>query len=349
MLELRQFVEAAYGAEEYPGLISQARRWELARPLDGLRILDCTPLFRNTLTKFIPLLAAGAQVTVGLHPDTPSDDDIVSQLPELSLDFTTPDESGSRAYDVVLDCAGRHADVLSRFGYAELTHSGLAAYGSSRAPVVMVDRSHIKLIETMFGTGDSFFRAIKQLGFDKPSGPLLIFGAGKVGSGIALGAQRRGLQVALVDSPGAANFAKAPLIDVQDHDAVAEAIRSAWVVVTATGVASAADPFARELLTSGAVLANMGVDDEFGPDIPAGRVLNAKAPVNFCLDEPTLLKYMDPVFALSNESALDLVAGRVSPGVNAPSESAEDHIVSALANSGALSAELQSINKLNSN
>jgi adenosylhomocysteinase len=42
----------------------------------------------------------------------------------------------------------------------------------------------------------------------------------------------------------------------------------------------------------------MGVEDEFGEMVPQSRVLNEKAPLNFMLEEPTHLKYIDASLAL---------------------------------------------------
>ena len=42
----------------------------------------------------------------------------------------------------------------------------------------------------------------------------------------------------------------------------------------------------------------MGVEDEYGETFPADRVLNGKRPLNFLLEEPTQLRYIDATFAL---------------------------------------------------
>lgn len=63
-----------------------------------------------------------------------------------------------------------------------------------------------------------------------------------------------------------------------------------------------------------ALIANMGVEDEFGPEVPAERVLNAKSPLNFVLEEPTHLKYIDPTMALDNYGALEVLGGALLRG-----------------------------------
>ena len=99
--------------------------------------------------------------------------------------------------------------------------------------------------------------------------------------------------------------------------------READLVVTATGVKDAAAPYAADLLAGHAILANMGVEDEFGAGVPAERVLNAKAPLNFALEEPTRMRYIDPTLALHNLAATRLAAGGLPPGLRVPAAADE--------------------------
>lgn len=348
---LAELVSTKYPPAQYPAVHAQITTWRQERPLAGVRILDCTPLFSNTLAKFLPLQVAGAKLTVGLHREIPADPAVVAQLPELGIEVlrkAANDETRpvDQHFDVVLDCAGRHCAIASTRGYAELTHSGLSAYEGTTRPVVMLDHSPLKLLETMFGTGESFVRALDHLDVTPGSGHLVIFGAGKVGSGIALNSMNRGLDVTVVDVPTAANYAQAPLIDVRDAAAVGTAIQNAGIIVTATGAPSAVAGFAAEITNSPAILANMGVDDEFGPAVPTVRVLNNKAPVNFALAEPTLMRFMDPVFALSNAAAVDLCRGVVEDGIHAPRTEVEVDIANAMRSNGVNVAELAIIEEL---
>lgn len=322
-------VAKKYHSRDYPVVRSQIAEWGQSRPLDGARVLDATPLFTNTLAKLLPLIAAGAKVSVGVHPDVPADPAVVALLPDLGIDVVAGASTEAK-FDVILDCAGRHRGVTSTHGYAELTHSGLAHYAGSLQPVVMVDESPLKLLETMFGTGESFGRALDHLNARPANNRVVVFGAGKVGSGIALNAIGQGLSVTMIDQPNAANFAHAPIIDLRDVEAVTDALSNAGVIVTATGVAGAVAEFAEAIVASNAIVANMGVDDEFGPDVPVDRVLNGKAPVNFVLAEPTLMRYMDPIFALSNAVAVDLITGNVPPGIHPPNPSIDAAIAAHL-------------------
>ena len=100
---------------------------------------------------------------------------------------------------------------------------------------------------------------------------------------------------------------------------------------------------AAALCASRAVMANMGVVDEFGPEVPETRVLNGKRPLNFILPEPTRLRYIDPTMALDNLGALELRRGNVPCGVNAPPPELEEDILAAVRSGGLIADELELI------
>ena len=136
-------------------------------------------------------------------------------------------------------------------------------------------------------------------------------------------------------APGSAGFVVDPARpDPPRGAALAEnppaLLRRADLVVTATGRKDAAAPYAADLLAGHAVLANMGVEDEFGPDVPADRVLNAKAPLNFALPDPTRMRYIDPTMALHNLAALRLAHAAPAPGLHPIAPADETDILAAL-------------------
>lgn len=55
-----------------------------------------------------------------------------------------------------------------------------------------------------------------------------------------------------------------------------------------------------EPFLEGQVLVNIGAEDEYGPLFPEQSVLNRKVAVNFALEEPTHLRYIETTFALQN-------------------------------------------------
>ena len=165
---------------------------------------------------------------------------------------------------------------------------------------------------------------MKHFGYGDFKGKsVVIFGGGKVGSGAALAALAEGARVTVIDDPSRCRgIPGAAFVPMDDAGAVAGAVRAAWCVVTATGVQHAlAGRVPAELLCgSGALLANLGVEDEFGDGVPAERVLNGKRPLNFVLEEPTQLRYIDPTMALDNDGARLLLSGALPPGLTCPSK-----------------------------
>ena len=114
-------------------------------------------------------------------------------------------------------------------------------------------------------------------------------------------------------------------------------------MVSATGAAGVLADFVPALKSSGALIANMGVEDEFGETLPASKVLNRKLPLNFILDEPTRTSYIDPSMALSNEALKMLLDGKISPGINLPPEALEMQIISDIRNAGTMNEEIELI------
>ena len=317
-----EIVNDAYGEREYPALLALAREWAQTRPFDGLRVLAATPVFRNTLLQYRALLAGGADLVVGgagsdvgdgpsSGAEMPCDPGIVEVLrgngiPVIGLQEALALETAGRGFDLVLDCAGQFSACHPRFGFVELTRSGVQFYENSEHPVYVADSGIVKRIETCLGTGEGYVRALAQLGHDFDDGKkFVVFGSGKVGQGIVLQLLRSGANVQVVTdcSRGSNAFLDAndvPVTDCNDLDGVAALVRDADFVVTATGVKGALDvpELTAALVESRAVLANMGVEDEYGPGIPATRVLAEKKPLNFILEEPTHLKYIDASLAL---------------------------------------------------
>ena len=323
-----EILNDAYEKREYPALSAFFAEWSGTRPFRALRVLVATPVFRNTLLEYRALIAGGADLVVGVAGGMPCDPGIVEVLrgngiPVIGVREALEMESRGRGFDLILDCAGQFSACHPRFGFVELTRSGVQFYEKCEHPVYVADSGVVKRIETCLGTGEGYVRALAQLGYDfcldsgrdtldsgtdgAPSAgkKFIVFGSGKVGQGIVLQLLRSGASVHVVTdcSRGSNPFLDAndvPVTDCNDLDAVASLVRGADFVVTATGVKGALDrpQIVEALLASSAVLANMGVEDEYGLGIPASRVLAEKKPLNFILEEPTHLKYIDASLAL---------------------------------------------------
>jgi adenosylhomocysteinase len=395
---LSSVLDEAYLPNEYPALAALEAEWTVKRPFKGLRVLVATPIYRNTMMQYCVLLAGGAELLVGISGM--NDGEIVKFLKDNGIPVVTPEEmlkaeSRGEFVDLVLDCAGPFAGLHPKIGFVELTRSGVQYYKEAKKPVFVADSGIVKRIETSLGTGDGFFRALEKLDYgDSFEGKrLLVFGSGKVGSGIALQGVRRGCNVTVVtdlsrsdaqnsansaDSAGAANTSAAAnastsadsatsasetqdampagdfspillqngveVVDCRDYEAVSSLIYTSDFVVTATGVkdALAAPELQEPLLSTMALLANMGVEDEYGEAIPAERVLNNKGPLNFILEEPTHLKYIDTSLALHAALAELLVqeAGKGSSGLRYPPEELEQRLLSIAIQDGIIGPEI---------
>lgn len=337
-----------YSKSEYPTLDAQINEWAVTKPLSGLSVLDATPVFRNTMTKYLALIAAGAHLTVGISDMVPRDENTVVFLRSLGIQVVKSEE-GSHTFDIILDCAASFARHTAKIGYVELTRSGVEQYSGCTKPVFVADGGKIKLIETMLGTGESLFRAMRSLGYDSwIDKKVVVIGSGKVGSGIIIYGYSAGAEVYAVTDPASVseNIAKkcTQIIDYRDKKAFAEAVQDAFMVVTATGHREAiADEKMQEIMMhSPALLVNMGVEDEFGEAIPVSRVLNEKRPLNFILDEPTHLKYIETTMALHNRGALYVMEHPSAVGTVDPPCQLEDELL-AIAKTGVIASELKLI------
>ena len=339
-----------YSLADYPVCASQREAWAQSRPLAGLTVLDATPIFRNTLAKHCALMAAGAHLIVGRAEGFPCDDNIVALLRDAGVQVVSSRQAQSMDVDVVLDCAASFRHWHARVGVVELTRSGVPYYEASRQRVFVADGGRIKRIETMLGTGESYFRAMAALGYDSWQGrKLVIFGSGKVGIGLLTYAVRHGVRATVVTMPhtvtDVVRSMAAEVVDARDAAAVAQAVTDAYAVVTATGVANAAaHPLVTEaLLHSQALLANMGVEDEYGAAMPRTRLLNDGNTLNFMLEEPTHMRYIDATLGLHNEGALYLLQHPDAQGMILPPTEMEERLLNITRTKGTIGEELNVI------
>ena len=340
--KIREKLLKFYPAEEWPTLLYQADEWAKTRPLEGLKILDVTPLYRNTLGKFMALLAAGADLYVPDGWGMPADRAILASIEEYGIHKVGKKTDG---FDIILDCSGRCHRQTHVLGACELTRSGVPRYEHTHRPVFSVDDSRIKRIETTLGTGESFFRALRKLGTKDFTGRrLLVIGYGKVGRGVVHYARQNGMKVMVADIvdksgelPGDVHF-----VNVNDVEAFNEAILRAWCAVTVTGKEGALRHklHAASIIDSPVILANMGVEDEYSSEIPASRVLNHKQPLNFILSDPTSMRFIETTMALHNACALDLLTPDLPHRCMPPCPDVEERLLHIATTRGAIAADL---------
>lgn len=340
---LRDYLLQYYPAEEWPTLLYQAEEWAVTRPLEGLRIMDATPLFRNTLAKFMALMAAGAHVSIPWRSSLPADAGVVAQLADFGIGQAA---RGNQSFDIVLDCAGDNSRLRPALGSCELTRTGVQRYERASFPVFVADAGRIKHVETMLGTGESFFRALRHLGHRNVEGrQLMVVGYGKVGRGVVHYARQYGMRVVVADRVDKSGILP-PGVDfvrVDDGVAMARAALSAWCIVSVTGSMGALRhrlPVA-ELVTSEVLLATLGVEDEFGPEIPESRVLNHKRPLNFMLAEPTAMRFIETTMALHNACALELLTADLPHGCMLPPPDVEERLLRVAREKGRIGPEIE--------
>lgn len=346
---IQTLIDSAYSKTEYPTCCYQMEKWSRTLPLKGLRVLDATPVFRNTLVKHKALLAAGAELYVGISDVMPRDHSIIDLLQKSGIPIVHPHDKVEKI-DLVLDCAAAFCEWNPAIGFVELTRSGTEKYRKVNKPVFIADNGRIKRIETCLGTGESYFRAMKQLGYKDWKGRrIIVFGSGKVGTGIIMYASKMGAEVVVVTDPATVTDPvqhwSTKIIDYKNSQAVTEAVQTAYAVVTATGVAHALEGHCspETFIHSPALLANMGVEDEYGFSIPKDRVLMQKKTLNFILDEPTHLKYIDATMALHNEGALFLISHPEATGLIEPPTELEKELLDVCRTNGCIGDELDLI------
>lgn len=307
---------------DYPFLKDLGSEWARSKPLDGVRILHNIPLTRETMLKLEPLYLGGADVTV-THLDLPGLDakqECVDLLDEAGAKIELDHRLIRGTFDVALDCCAQvpaMENVRIERGYVELTQSGTPVYSKLETglPIYSLDLSKLKCLEGMFGTGEACVRAFKQFVTpDLRDRRIVLFGYGKVGRGIARYLAAEGVILTVVDvndtylgHAASAGFETTKSVRSPE---LLEAINGAFAVIFATGCPGLLQSlYAPSQIDDDVLLVNMGADDEFGDDYPAARVVANKAPLNFLLDSPTTMFFIDPIFAAHNRCCENILAG----------------------------------------
>jgi len=299
-----------YSSEETKFLDEQLQYMQKYKPYTGMSIVHNIPLSVEAVAKVQPLLVSGARVTVtpmaSIVPKTKQK--AMDILRRSNVDLREQSELAA-TYDFVLDCGAELArKVYAKEGVVELTRSGAIFYEShgTTVPVLSVDGSKTKQLETFYGTGDAFVRGVNQfIDKDISEYKVLLFGYGKVGQGIVYACDKAGVnQVYVVDSCNdkidLANSLGCHATHFANTKKLHEAIKQSDIVVTATGITNfISNNFEKDIFAN-KILCNMGANDEYGAKFSNTDVLYDKSPINFSLDEPTKTKYLDPIFCAHN-------------------------------------------------
>lgn len=320
-----------YPVTDAPFMHQQLQDWSLQRPLKGIRVLHHVPVVPNTVLKIACLIAAGAEVTVTNPSFMTANPRAVASLLAAGVRYVANiKDLIEEKFDIYFDCAAELYQALGapRLGAIELTGSGDQFYRGQTLsfPVVSVDTTMTKQLETVLGCAESSHSALSQLvpGINPAEKSWIIFGFGKIGRGLAYFCIQHGTRVVVVDRCETQRLAAESLgieaITPHDMAAVKHAVANADIVMTATGGKAIMDVYPREWF-NGKILANLGVDDEYGPQFSPDEVLNHKEPINFTLNDPTPMRYIDPEFYIHNIAGLVIAQKLLSNGVhNLPPE-----------------------------
>lgn len=325
-----------YPCQKAPFLHRQYSQWTTDKPLRGLRILQHVPLVQNTLLKIACLVTAGADVTV-TNPNFMKPCSIaIQRLNEANIPFVSDlNQLKQKSFDIYLDCGAELFQTLGtpRLGAVELTGSGDQFYRESNPtfPVISIDRSLTKQLETVFGMAVSAIHSLEKITHQTiRNKKWMIFGFGKIGRGLAYSSMQHQAEVTVADISEAAKSKASQLkihyIDAHDRHAVEIALKKADIVITATGKHAALSAYPKEWFI-GKMLANMGILDEYGPSFQINEVLNHKKPLNFILDDPTPIEYIDPALYAHNEVILNLLNRQTQSGVHDMEKQLDEKII----------------------
>ncbi|KTC76038.1 adenosylhomocysteinase [Legionella birminghamensis] len=309
-----------YQVSDLPFLSKARNGIQAEQPYRGLTILHNTPLTLATAFKIELLALGGAEVVTSCIEIVPPEQRAIELLQAARIPVQLEKQYAS-TFDFHLDCC---AELIylppPRLGAVELTQTGSERYRTQALdyPLVSVDDSQLKVIETFFGTGNGFIRAIQELvGTAFHNQPIIVIGNGKVGRGIIHALSPYTSNITVIDCKPPQDSALG-FINAADKHAVKAAIKQAYAVVTATGVQGLmSDYYQLEKADCGdALLINMGADDEFGRQFSNSDVVFDKRPFNFSLTEPTLFRYLDPIFFAHNHGINVILDKQAKAGYN---------------------------------
>lgn len=323
-----------YTPDVAPFMHKMLADYQATQPYKGFKIVHNVPLTQTTLMKIACLNAAGAELVVTNPSFMNEDRDAIQVLANEQVPYV-PLELVKGEFDFLLDCGAELVENCYAYkGIVELTRTGAMRYQQHKefhVPIVSVDDTRLKCLETCLGTGEGVYRAITQIAdTDLTDKNVLIFGFGKVGIGIAhyfskitpniIVAEADSKRLKLIEQRGYQS------LDARDSQAVEQAAEKSDLIVTATGLKDIISNHYHPLAFKGKLLANAGAEDEFGFAFETSEVLADKKPVNFILKEPTLMEFLDPIFYAHN-IAIDDALNNKQTGFRALNKKTDEAIV----------------------
>lgn len=326
---------AHYPPEVAPFMHQMMAAYKSAQPYKGFSIVHNVPLTQTTLLKIACLKAAGADLVVTNPSFMNEDQDAIQVLENEKISYV-PLEQIKGEFDFLLDCGAELVDTCyANKGIVELTRTGAMRYQQHKefhVPIVSVDDTRLKCLETCLGTGEGVYRAITQIAnVELTDKNILLFGFGKVGIGIAYYFSKITSSIIVAEADSARlklieqrNYQS---IDAKNSQEVEQAAEKSDLIITATGLKDIISNNYHPQAFKGKLLANAGAEDEFGFAFEACEVLADKKPVNFILKEPTLIEFLDPIFYAHN-LAIDDALNNTQTGFRALDKTTDEAIVS---------------------
>lgn len=335
-------------------LINLYTNWSKSKPFLGRKVLLNCHLTLSTLLMVDVLQAAGAEIETMTTSNLSMHDDCLKLLKKANIPHyrsisEIPNVKKHRFYDVTFDCGAELVHEITPIcGSVELTHTSGHHYTNSTFPTITIDASTVKQLETTLGTGDGLTRALQHHLQMKKQQPvslsdylnndiLVIFGYGKVGSGIVHSLLNNNValkQIVIVeaDREKCQRIKKNGFhsLHIEDeNNTIKETLKQAICVITATGTPSIMSPqYTPTDFRKNALLINMGSYDEWGDNFSKDQVLNQKKTFNFTLNFPTQVCFLDPIFSLLLKAGATLLTEKFQPGLHITPTNLDSQVLS---------------------
>ncbi|BBH53416.1 NAD(P)-dependent oxidoreductase [Fluviispira sanaruensis] len=282
------------------------------KPLAGIRILHCAPLTYESLCKVEPLALAGASLTMTGYPSLSDHPEVEDLINKSSIKYVRDFNYLNKDYDIFLDYNARLLQAgTPKIGTVEFSQLGGEIYKKIHLdyPVISLDDTQTKIIECKYGTSELFVQAFKSItGEDLNNKNVVLIGCGKLGSGILEVLTKKKAKITIIDNKAMAfemaRYYSAAFIDSKEVEKIKLTLKKAFCVVCSTGINNL---ISKEYKLnpsdfSDAYLVDMGGADEFGDYFPEERILANKKPINYILEHPFVMEYIDPIFYAQNLS-----------------------------------------------
>ncbi|MGD9107784.1 MAG: hypothetical protein PVI75_01255 [Gammaproteobacteria bacterium] len=339
-----------------------SKQWGKPKPFCGKKVLLNCHITLSTLIIIDTLIRGGAKVEVTATDDLVVHKNVLEIMEEAKIKFypkgRIPKDKIDGFYYMAFDCgAGLLGKVTTKKGMVELTQTDPNLYKNIKFPVITVDNSKTKKLETSLGTGDGAIRAlifhsyntlqkwINFVEFARKTSRLnqgfvdvfnvamlmhsnlffnrkyMLFGFGKVGSGIAAALVSAGVKesdIYVIDiNEKARQHAKNKKHTVFDlNEKTLPKLKKILkndihCVLTATGVEGVISKYFKlKDFSSKCILANMGTPDEFGKNFKKEDVLNNKKILNFMLPFPTEVVFLEAIFTIFLKAGVQLLTDK---------------------------------------